>query len=519
MSPDLARRKLPIGVQTFREIRDEGSYYVDKTGYAAQLVAEGKTYFLSRPRRFGKSLFLDTLAEMFAGNKRLFEGLECYDTWDWDTVYPVVRIDFAERSQRSLEWIDQRIEEILALNEERLGVPATTGTAPARFGALIRNAQAKHGQRVVVLVDEYDKPILDTMTDPDLARDVRDRLASLYGVTKSQDAHIKFVMLTGVSKFSKVNLFSGLNNPEDITLDAEYSAVCGYTEEDLDSVFAPELVGLDRDQVREWYNGYSWGGQSVYNPYDLLLLFRKRQFDTYWFETGTPTFLVDTLTEQGFYLPRLQNLEATAGLLSSVDVGHVSPTALLFQTGYLTVDSTHQTPQGLRYRLRLPNHEVRMALPRTMLSAFSPDAELVREQASRLPDLLEAADFPGIERLFKAHFASIPHDWYRSNTIAQAKGYYCSVFYAFFASAGLETTAEDTSNTGRLDLAVRYAGQVFLFEVKTDAQPPGSAMKQIEARGYAEKYRGEGLPIHLVGVEFSREQRTLTRFQVQTLTD
>ncbi|MCL2423681.1 MAG: ATP-binding protein, partial [Micrococcales bacterium] len=476
MSPELVRKKLPIGVQTFREIREDGCYYVDKTGYAARLVAEGKTYFLSRPRRFGKSLFLDTLADMFAGKKHLFAGLECYETWDWDTVYPVVRIDFAERSQRSLEWIDQRIDEILAFNEERLGVAATTGTAPARFGALIRNAEAKYGQRVVVLVDEYDKPILDTMTDPDLARNVRDRLASLYGVTKSQDAHIKFVLLTGVSKFSKVNLFSGLNNPKDITLHPRYSAVCGYTEDDLDTVFAPELPGLDRDQVREWYNGYTWGGTAVYNPYDLLLLFDTHQFQSYWFATATPTFLVNTLAERRFYLPRLAHLEADDELLSSVDVGDISTTALLFQTGYLTIDSIHQTQQGLRYQLRLPNHEVRMALPRALLSAFSPDAEMVRERTGRLPALLAAADFPGIERMFKDHFAAIPHDWYRANNIAQAEGYYCSVFYAFFAAAGLDTVAEDTSNAGRLDLAVRHAGQIFLFEVKTDAQPPGSAM-------------------------------------------
>ncbi|MCL2850340.1 MAG: ATP-binding protein [Micrococcales bacterium] len=491
---------------------------MDKTAYAAQMVAEGSTYFLSRPRRFGKSLFVDTLAHMFSGSKHLFEGLACYDTWDWDTVHPVVRIDFAERAQPSLEWIDQRINEVIAVNEERLGVPGTTGTAPARFGALVRNAAAKYGQRVVVLVDEYDKPILDTMSHPDLARAVRDRLASLYGVTKSHDAHIKFVMLTGVSKFSKVNLFSGLNNPKDITLSPRYSAVCGYTEDDLGAVFAPELDGLDRDQVRHWYNGYNWGGVAVYNPYDLLLLFDTHQYDTYWFETATPTFLVNTLTERGFDLPSLEHLRAPTALLSSVDVGDISTTALLFQTGYLTIASTEQTLDGMQYTLRFPNHEVRTALNRTLLGACSPNAELVSKRARRLPALLAATDFDGIEALFKEHFASIPHDWYRSNEIAQSEGYYCSVFYAFFASAGLETITEDTSNAGRLDLAVRHAGQVFLFEVKTDAQPPGSALAQIEDRGYADKYRAQGVPIHLVGVEFSREQRTLTHLETRTIT-
>ncbi|MCL2850007.1 MAG: AAA family ATPase, partial [Micrococcales bacterium] len=405
MGPDQTRKKLPIGIQTFRKIREDGCYYVDKTGYAAQLVADGTTYFLSRPRRFGKSLFLDTLAEMFAANKRLFDGLACYDTWDWDTAYPVVRIDFASSSTGSLAELDERICDILAANERRLEVTTTAASGSGRLAELIVNAEAKHGQPVVLLVDEYDKPILDTMTDPDLARAVRDRLAGLYGVTKSEDAHIKFVMLTGVSKFSKVNLFSGMNNPEDITLAERYSALCGYTEEDLDTVFAAEMVGLDRDEVRHWYNGYNWTGEAVYNPYDLLLLFREHLFDPYWFETGTPRFLLDTLAQEGFYLPRLQNIEATTALLSSFDVGSVSSTALLFQTGYLTIASTHHTPQGKRYTLRFPNHEVRMALTGALLAACSPDRDMVSERTSRLPALLAAGDFPGIEQLFKQHFA------------------------------------------------------------------------------------------------------------------
>ncbi|MCL2423205.1 MAG: AAA family ATPase, partial [Micrococcales bacterium] len=194
----VTRKKLPVGIQTFREIREDGCYYVDKTGYATRLVAEGKTYFLSRPRRFGKSLFLDTLAEMFAGTKHLFEGLECYDTWDWDTVYPVVRIDFAASGADSPEALDRRVSEILAANERRLGVATTAQSPGGRLEELICNAEAKYGQRIVVLIDEYDKPILDNLTDPDLARAMRNRLAGLYGVTKTQDAHIKFVMLTGV---------------------------------------------------------------------------------------------------------------------------------------------------------------------------------------------------------------------------------------------------------------------------------------------------------------------------------
>jgi len=344
------RKKLPIGVQTFREIREGGYYYVDKTGYASRLVDEGRTYFLSRPRRFGKSLFVDTLAELFAGNRALFEGLACYDTWDWETTYPVVSISFGSGVVTDPDMLERRIRRQLDDNAARLGVgPLRDDDVVDAFISLIRAAETAHGQRVVVLVDEYDKPILDNITKPELSRQMRDGLRNLYSVVKDQDAHIKFVLLTGVSKFSKVSIFSGLNNLNDITIDPQYSAVCGYTDHDVDTVFAPELDGLDRDEIRDWYNGYSWTGEAVYNPFDLLLLFSKRRFQSYWFETGTPTFLVDTLTEQRFYLPDLQNIEATEALLSSFDVGDISPTALLFQTGYLTIAATRLVAGAQRY--------------------------------------------------------------------------------------------------------------------------------------------------------------------------
>ncbi|MCL2423834.1 MAG: ATP-binding protein, partial [Micrococcales bacterium] len=441
----------------------------------------------------------------------------CYDTWDWDTVHPVVRLDFAGSDVSSVDALDQQIGDVLAANERRLGVSTTAETLPGRLAELIVAAEAVYGQRVVLLVDEYDKPILDTITDPDLARKVRRRLGGLYSVSKSHDAHIRFVMLTGVSKFSKMSVFSDLNNLDDISLDARYSAVCGYTEDDLDAVFAPELEGLDRNEVREWYNGYSWLGPAVYNPFDLLLLFRKREFLPYWFETSTPGYLVDVLLSRQVNLAALENAEVTSTMLSSFDVGATPTQSLLFQTGYLTITSTRKVVGATRYRLGFPNREVRASFTEALLAACSPDPSEAQAQANRLPDLLEAGNLAGVEALLREHFAKIPHDWYRNTKIAQAEGYYLSVFYTFFASQGLDVIPEDTSNAGRLDMVVRYADQIFLFEVKTDAEPPGSAMAQIHDRGYADKYRAEGLPIHLVGVEFSREKRTLTRFEVQTI--
>ena len=515
------RKKLPIGIQTFRKIREDDYYYVDKTALALRLVEEGSHYFLSRPRRFGKSLFLDTLGELFAGSEELFRGLHIHDRWDWSTVYPVIRISFGGGVLHDPSSLAKRIEEILAENEQRLGFPAPpSATIPGRFSSLIRAAHAGTGQRVVVLIDEYDKPILDNITEPEQARAMRDGLRNLYSVIKDSDAHIRFAFLTGVSKFSKVSLFSGLNNLRDITVSPAYSALCGYTEADVDSVFAPELAGLDRQQIRDWYNGYNWTGESVYNPFDLLLLFEERQFRPYWFETGTPTFLVDVLTERQAWLPELGQLETSADILSTFDVDDMPTEALMFQAGYLTIDREEEISGTYYYQLRYPNREVYQSLSGTLLRAWTPNAQAEVRHRKSLYRLLLANDFLGLQQLFISFFASIPADWYRKNPIAQYEGYYASVFYAYFGALGLDITLEDASNQGRLDMAVRFNGQIYLFEFKVvELTPEGRALQQIKDRGYADKYRAEGLPIHLIGVEFSREQRSVVGFEVESLSN
>ena len=284
----MVRRRLPIGMQTFRELRERDCYYVDKTAYIERLLDEGKHYFLSRPRRFGKSLFLDTLKELFEGNEELFTGLYIHHRHNWSVHHPVVRLSFGGGNFKEPANLDASVMAQLEGVAEQAGVSARYATAPERFAHLIRTLHAHAGQRVAVLVDEYDKPILDALVEkPEIARANRDYLRGLYGVIKDSDAHVEFTFLTGISKFSKVNLFSQLNNLTDLTLDPVYSSICGYTEGDLETVFAPELGGLDREQVREWYNGYSWlGDEKVYNPYDVLLLLRRRKFAAHWFETG-----------------------------------------------------------------------------------------------------------------------------------------------------------------------------------------------------------------------------------------
>ena len=514
----MPRRKLPIGMQTFREIREQDCYYVDKTAHLERLLDEGKHYFLSRPRRFGKSLFLDTCKELFEGSEPLFKGLAIHGGWDWSVRHPVLRLSFGSGNFKEPGYLRTNLMAQLDFLEDQAGLDSRYDTATERFGRLIRTSSARGGQRVAVLVDEYDKPILDALEIPEVARANRDFLRGLYATIKDCDAHVRFTFVTGVSRFSKVSLFSGLNNLTDITLDPDYSTLCGYTDADLDTVFAPELPGLDRDEIRDWYNGYSWrGAEKVYNPFDVLLLFRNREFGAYWFETATPTFLVETLVARGVSALTLEGMTGTASLLGAFDVDRIEPEALLFQTGYLTIRATESRRGRTRYRLGYPNREVFQSLNESLLAHLTRDPR--REaHGDRLHDLLAAGDVPGLKALFHAFFAGIPYEWHTNNEIARFEGYYASVFYSYFAAVlGPAVTVEDSSSRGRADLAVRAGGQVYLFEFKVVEQAgPGAALAQLQARGYADKYRGAGAPVHLVGVEFSSASRNVVAFDHET---
>ena len=509
-------------MQTFRTLREENCYYVDKTAYIERLLHEGTHYFLSRPRRFGKSLFLDTLKELFEGTEELFAGLHIHAGHDWSERHPVVRLSFGGGTFRNSDLLEANVMEQLAAAERRLGVVSEYLTAAGRFAYLLEALHRQTGQRVAVLVDEYDKPILDVLEQPEAARANRDYLRGLYGVIKDSDAHVRFTFLTGISKFSKVNLFSQLNNLTDITLDPAYSSICGYTEDDLDAVFAPELGGLDRERVREWYHGYSWrGDEKVYNPYDVLLLLRRHEFEAHWFETGTPAFLVDTLFERRVSSVSLGDMVSTGELLSAFDVGgraaaeHIGTEALLFQTGYLTITAEEELGGEPLYRLGYPNREVRQSLNRVLLRHLVQDTAQQTANSIRLARLLETHDCAGLKDLFHAFFASIPYQWYTNNDIADFEGFYASVFYSYFAALGYEISVEESSSHGRLDMAVRTGGHVYLFEFKmVEMAPPGAALAQLLERGYADKYRARGEPIHLIGVEFSRDTRNVTTFEV-----
>jgi len=516
-------KKLPIGIQTFRVIREGNYCYVDKTPLIARLVDEGRYYFLSRPRRFGKSLLVDTLAEAFAGTRELFASLYLEHNWDWENKSPVIRLDYSgavlQSASRLAEKTNQRLDDQAALYELVL-----ERNDPAdRFDELIRRLHTLTGRQVVILVDEYDKPILDNITLPVVARELREGLKNIYSVIKSQDACLRFVLLTGVSKFSKVSLFSGLNNLKDITLDQRYATLCGYTEADLDESFGEHLAGVDRVELRRWYNGYSFLGEPVYNPFDILLYLDNREFRNYWFESGTPTFLVELLKERRFYLPEVETLEAGEELLGSFDVDCIEPETLLFQTGYVTILERRRLGVLYKYYLGYPNLEVKMSMTRALLNAYTPDQQEKERLQNRLFLALEKNDIDAIEGIFHAFFASIPHDWYRKNEIAGYEGYYASVVYCYFAALGLDVRPEEATNKGRIDMSVRFAGRVYLFEFKVnEIGGPDSAMAQLKARKYHEKFLEPGesgaVPeIYLIAVEFSRKDRNVTDFTWEKL--
>ena len=518
---------LPVGVQTFREVRESGGFYVDKTGFAARMIAGGKCYFLSRPRRFGKSVFTDTLKELFEGNEELFRGLSIHSGWDWSVPHPVVRLDFSSGDgYADPDGLRVELVEQLGMLEDAAGVESGTGdgagngSLSGRLRRLIIELHRRSGRRVVVLVDEYDRPILDALREPETAKANRDLLRGVYSSVKFADAHIKFVFLTGVSKFSKVSLFSGLNNLEDITMDPAYSSICGFTEADLDGVFFDELEGLDRDMIRQWYNGYSWlGTEKVYNPYCVLRLLRTREFKAHWFETGSPKFLVDTLIERGTPTPQLSQTIASERLLSAFDVDHISTEALLFQTGYLTITGTEQHGSRTLYRLDYPNLEVRESLNEVLLEELvGPDA-FRTAATSNLPGVLHEGDTQALRELFEGFFSAIPHQWHSSSkTAAHYESYYATVFYSHFEALSVDVRTEDTTSKGRIDMTAITPAHIWIFEFKiAENSPPGSAMTQILDRGYADKYRNKGVPIILAAIDFSRETRNITNFETTTI--
>ena len=513
--------RLPLGLQTFAKVREGNFAYVDKTPQALDLANAAGVYFLARPRRFGKSLFLDTLRNLFEGRRELFQGLYAEHEWHWSVKHPVIKLDMSGTSE-SVTAFKSIINSDLRDIAESMGVElADNAELGAVFKQLIKRAHTKYKRKVVLLIDEYDKPMLDNIDDMELAQQMLKQLRGFYSIIKAADEHLHFVMLTGVSKFSKVSIFSGLNNLKDISLDPQYASICGYTEDDLNEVFAQHLQGVDREQLRQWYNGYNFlGDKLVYNPHDILHFidrsqsFGKPHFRNYWFESGTPAFLIELIERDNLLPYQIEPVEANEELINSSPIDNIKLTTVLFQSGYLTIDAVNYSdPHHVIYKLVCPNNSVRSALHNSLFEHYTGNTD--PSHRSNIRSALRAAELDVIESELTRLFASISADNYRKNAIARFEGYYASVVYCFFAGMGFTVIAEDGSNRGRVDLSIRLGSNTYVIEFKVVKRKSktNSALQQIIRQGYAAKYSGN---VYQIGIEFSETHRNIVNFAWQS---
>jgi len=512
--------KYPIGIQDFEKLRDSGYVYVDKTALVYKLAAEGSYYFLSRPRRFGKSLLLSTFEAYFSGKRSLFAGLaiEKLET-EWP-VHPILHLDLNTANYREPGSLRNVLNDALAGWEARYGSSPTEVTPELRFKGIVRRAAEQAGRRVVILVDEYDKPMLQAIGDPSLQEEHRATLKAFYSVLKTQDRYIRFAFLTGVTKFGKVSVFSDLNNLDDISRDPRYASICGITEGELQACFGPAVrelaeanglgCGEARDRLRRLYDGYHFehGTEGVYNPFSLLNTLNKRRFGSYWFETGTPTFLVELLRGADYALPELQHEQVSAELLDSIDSMSVNPVPVVYQSGYLTIKDYDE--RFRMYTLGFPNEEVAEGFTKYLLPFYAPVDE-------NRTDSFVAGFVADVERGRPDGFLSrlqamLAGGDYR--VAGNMEKYFQNVMYLVFRLMGFYVEVERATSRGRIDIVLQTKDYVYVIEVKLDGSA-ASALRQVRERGYAEPFAGDGRRVFLVGVSFSSATRGISEWAVE----
>ena len=510
-------RYLPIGIQDFEDLRRRSCIYVDKTALVYKLVTEGKPYFLSRPRRFGKSLLLSTLEAYFLGKKELFTGLAIEELEkDW-AVYPVLKISFGANSYENNERLIARLESILNENERKFSVKRESSNPAERLNNIILTAYEKTGKQVVILIDEYDKPILDALYS-EYEEQNRQELRSFYSPLKDMDRYIRFLFITGITKVSHVNIFSGLNQLDDISLNKDYSALCGISESELEKYFAPEIEALAKEQemtvgeakakLAEMYDGYHFTHdvEGVYNPFCLLKCFRENDFGSYWFESGTPSFLVKALQNQPLELTTLVNgRDATENQFKNYDPDSKNMLPVIYQSGYLTIKKFEKETR--LYTLDFPNREIETGFLEVLLKKFVsvPYDDMGLEIANIKRALLNK-DVDKVLSIIKAAIADLP-------TVVKkdmCENYYESVTHLIFRLTGFNVVSELQSVAGRSDVIVTTKDSVFIFELKMDRgrifeEVVTEALSQIDANGYAERFAVSGKAMFKVGVVFSSE--------------
>ena len=536
----ITSRKLPVGIQSFKDLREKRFLYVDKTEYLFQLVNSSKVYFLSRPRRFGKSLFLSTLAAYFLGQKELFTGLYLEKAEEEHAVqenravwqeYPVLYLDFNTKNYTD----EQALVDILNLHlnewEEQYAIPKTAEAPEDRFRLLITALFKQTGKQVAILVDEYDKPLLQTMgVNEELNEQYRNMLKAFYSVIKTCDQYIRFAFLTGVTKFSKISIFSDLNNLRDISMEKQYAGICGITQEELEANFQSEIQVLADEQeldyqqvladLKQWYDGYLFhpAGKGMYNPYSVLSALVKKEIKSYWFSTGTPTFLVNYLKEAHYYIPDLDGkVELNEEELETYRAVAEDALPILFQAGYLTIKEYISDVR--LYRLGFPNDEVRYGFLRNVLPAYSvvPFTQRGVWVARFVQDIREGKVDSFMERM-QSLIAGIPYDNFTEENLKLREQNYQAAVYLIFALMGQFVQTEVHCSTGRIDCVVYTAECIYIFEFKLSGNGSAEdALNQIKEKHYAEKYLVDGKKIVLIGSSFDEEKRTIRDWKVELL--
>ena len=536
-------RKLPVGIQSFEKLRRDGFIYIDKTPFVWQLVQVSSPYFLSRPRRFGKSLFLSTLAAYFRGQKELFKDLYLETAEEKQAAqenrtpwqeYPVLYFDFNTGQYLENDALSERLDFLLKEQECLYGILVAKEEKPffaSRLERLIKAAYQQTGKQVVILADEYDKPLLQTMrVNEELNEHYRNTLKAFYSVIKTCDEYIRFAFLTGVTKFSKISIFSDLNNLRDISLEEDYAGLCGITQTELETNFQPDIQTLATRQnmdypqalaaLKQWYDGYLFhpAGEGMYNPFSVLSALVKKEIKSYWFGTGTPTFLVNFLKEAHYYIPDLDGkVELDEDGLQTYRAIAQDALPILFQAGYLTIKT--YIPEAGMYRLGFPNNEVRYGFLKNLLPAYSglPFVETGKSVWKFVEDI-RAGNVDGVMERLKSIIAGIAYDNFTEKNLTLREQNYQTAVYLVFALMGQFVQTEVHCSTGRADCVVVTADSIYIFEFKLSGNGSAEdALMQIKTNGYAEQYKADGKKIVLIGAGFEEATRTIKNWKVEQL--
>jgi hypothetical protein len=498
-------RKYPTSLQDFEGIILGEYVYVDKTAHIVNLAKEVKYYFLSRPRRFGKSILTTTMQALFEGKKDLFKNLYAYDHWDWNQKYPVIRLSFANIGFDELG-LDVALHNFLDEKFKEYNYTTNATSISSKFDNLIKQIYKDHGS-VVVVIDEYDKPINHYLgKDISKAELNRDIMKNFYSILKDADPYLRFVFITGVSKFAKVSIFSDLNNLQDITFNNQYSTICGISHDELESNFVEELKVLDKAEIKKWYNGYTWDLKNwVYNPFSLINFFNEKNFKVFWFESGTPTFLINLLRDRQLY--NFNDVEVNLLQLSSFDVSNIDTITLMYQTGYLTFES--YDPISMTYFLKFPNMEVEKSFNEMLLHAYTNEQTTNTSIAlvSKLRRAMVDGNLDLVPDYLNSLFKTIPYSLWEQHSEA----YFHSILHLTFKLLAYQIKSEVMLSDARTDMIVEVADKVYAIEIKLDGSA-ADAIKQIKGKGYLTPYLHSGKKAIAVGINFSKEEKKIVDF-------